>query len=377
MLDKDGNRIDRRNPEDIFTPLYNHQIPPGAAAVVHYELQTPEQLSAPVTVEVKLQYRKFDKIYMDFVTKTAKPGDNPIRGYKPGEPYLNDLPITTLASDSVTFPVEGAAAEIELQKSAVPDLWQRWNDYGIGLLLEGNMKTELKQAEQAFLEVERLNRFDGPLNLARVYLEEGRLDEAVDALNRAQKYDKPSAPPWTIALFSGRANRQQGHLDEAIQNFRSALYDKTEERQKRKFDFTMDYVAHNDLGDALFVRGQQERGDDRKETRENFYREAVAEFNVTLKLDSEDVTAHANLALLYKLLGDESRAAEHREKHARYKPDDNAQGRAINLARQKSQAANHAAERLVIYPLHRPGAPGLPKAAAHEDPTVEQTGGGQ
>jgi hypothetical protein len=31
MLDRDGNRIDRRNPQDIFTPLYNHQIPPGAA----------------------------------------------------------------------------------------------------------------------------------------------------------------------------------------------------------------------------------------------------------------------------------------------------------------------------------------------------------
>ena len=30
MLDKDGNRIDQRNPQDI-TPLYNNQIPPGAA----------------------------------------------------------------------------------------------------------------------------------------------------------------------------------------------------------------------------------------------------------------------------------------------------------------------------------------------------------
>ena len=30
MLDRDGNRIDRRNPQDIFMPLYNHQIPPGA-----------------------------------------------------------------------------------------------------------------------------------------------------------------------------------------------------------------------------------------------------------------------------------------------------------------------------------------------------------
>ena len=43
LLDKDGNRIDRRNAQDIFTPLYNHQIPPGAGQTVHYELRIPDE----------------------------------------------------------------------------------------------------------------------------------------------------------------------------------------------------------------------------------------------------------------------------------------------------------------------------------------------
>jgi tetratricopeptide (TPR) repeat protein len=372
MLDKDGNRIDRRNPQDIFTPLYNHQIPPGAGQVAHYELQLPPDVAAPVTVEIKVQYRKFDRIYMDFVAKSAKPGDKPFRGYEPGMMYLNDLPITTLASDTVTFPVAGVAGDVEPQKSAVPDLWQRWNDYGIGLFLEGGGKTEIRQAEQAFLEVERLDRFDGPLNLARVYLQEGRIDEAVEALNRAQRFDKPAAPPWTIAWFMGLSNKQQGFLDEAIRNFRSSLYDQTAERMDRKFDFTRDYVVHDELGVTLFDRAEQERGAERREAREALYREAVLEFEATLKLDAEDVTAHYNLSQLYKLLGDEALAAEHAAAHLRYKADDNAQGRAVNLARQKSAAANHAAEKLVIYSLHRRGAPGLPGDAA-----VESTGGGQ
>jgi len=373
MLDKDGNRIDRRNPQDIFTPLYNHQIPPGAGQVAHYELELPDRLDAPVTVEVKLQYRKFDKIYMDFVAKSAKPGDKPFRGYESGKKYLNVLPVTTLAIDTVTFAVEGVATEVEPQKSAIADLWQRWNDYGIGLLLEGGGKAELKQAEQAFLEVERLERFDGPLNLARVYLTEGRLDEAVEALNRARTFDKPAAPPWSIAWFSGVANKQQGHLDEAIENFRGALYDHTSERLNRKFDFTRDYVAHNELGQTLFERAKQERGDEHKDAREALYRQAVQEFEKTLTLDSEDVTAHYNLSQLYKRLGDEARAAEERKLHARYKPDDNAQDTAINLARKKSPAANRAAEKLVIYSLHRRGAPGLPRDAAQG----EANGGGQ
>ena len=34
MLDRQGRRVDRRNVQDIFVPLYDHQIPPGAASVV-------------------------------------------------------------------------------------------------------------------------------------------------------------------------------------------------------------------------------------------------------------------------------------------------------------------------------------------------------
>jgi tetratricopeptide (TPR) repeat protein len=373
MLDKNGNRIERRNPQDIFTPLYNHQIPPGAGQVAHYGLQLPDRLDAPVTVEIKVQYRKFDKTYMDFVTRTAKPGDKPIRGYVPGTKYLNDLPVTTLASDSVTFPVEGVAGEIEPQKSAIADLWQRWNDYGIGLFLEGEGKAEPKQAEQAFLEVERLGRFDGPLNLARVYLREGRIDDAVEALNRAQQFDNPAAFPWTIAWFTGLANKQQGNLEEAIKNFRSSLYDRTPERLNRRFDFTRDYVVHDELAQTLFDRAQQELGEEGKAARTQLYREAVKEFEESLKFDSEDVTAHYGLKQLYNLLGDKSKAAEHAAAHDRYKPDDQAQGTAINQARQKSAAADHAVEKLVIYSLHRRGAPGLPDDAA----ASESTGGGQ
>ena len=60
VLDRHGNRIDRRNAQDIFVALYNHQIPPGAGDVVHYLLRVPEDVTEPITVDVRLQYRKFD-----------------------------------------------------------------------------------------------------------------------------------------------------------------------------------------------------------------------------------------------------------------------------------------------------------------------------
>ena len=139
MLDKDGNRIERRNAEDIFTPLYNHQIPPGAGQTVHYELRIPEDVTEPVTVELKLQYRKFDQRYMDFVAKKNASLGQVIRGHQPGTDYVNRLPVTTIASDSLTFPIEGSDIPVENADRDIPE-WQRWNDYGIGLLLKGKAR---------------------------------------------------------------------------------------------------------------------------------------------------------------------------------------------------------------------------------------------
>ncbi|MFM9066857.1 MAG: tetratricopeptide repeat protein, partial [Planctomycetota bacterium] len=380
MLDREGNRINRRNPQDIFVPLYNHQIPPGAAAVVHYELNLPPDLIEPVTVEVKLQYRKFDHEYMDYVTRSAKPGDVPIRGHEAGKPWGNPLPITTMATDRITFPVappaqsDGLAktdsATIEPAKTApektvtvkadpveIP-LWQRWNDYGIGLLLEGQggAKGELRQAADAFAEVEKLNRYDGPLNLARVYNAEGRIDEAVEAIGRAATYTDPPAPPWTIAWLSGLLNRQQGHLEAAERNFRSVLEDRTPEMLQRKFDFSLDYEVINDLGVTLFERAKQQSGASRREAREALLRQAVEQFQKTLKLDSENVLAHHNLHLIYAQLEEMKLAAHHQEMHDRYRIDDNARDKALAAARKKYPAANHAAEALVIYELRAPDA---------------------
>jgi tetratricopeptide (TPR) repeat protein len=367
MLDRNGNRINRRNPQDIFVPLYNHQIPPGAGQVAHYELVVPPDATAPITIEVKLQYRKFDQEYVEFFTKAAKPGDHPIPGYTPGKPYVNPLPITTMAYDVVTLPVEGATITIQNAPSPIKETWQRWNDYGIGLFLEGK-KGELLQSIEAFGVVERLGRWDGPLNLARLHELEGELDEAVDALARAQalaaENKDPAFPVWTFNWLAGRVNRGQGYLDDAIQNFRSVITDRTPVMRDRVFDFGKDYRVINELGMTLFERAKRFRGESGAKEQKAMLEEAAATFEKTLALDSENVEAHFNLSLVYALLGDETKADEHRLLHARFKADDNAGDKAIAIAREKYPAANRAAEAVVIYPLQRAGAPQLPQQAA-------------
>ncbi|HYE31018.1 MAG TPA: multiheme c-type cytochrome [Methylomirabilota bacterium] len=337
MLDRHGNRIDRRNPQDIFTPLYNHQIPPGAAQVVHYEFTVPEDLNEPLKVDFKFNYRKFDTTYMQYVY---------------GKSYTNTLPIVEMASDSITFPIEGVDAVVTNAPSPIIP-WQRWNDYGIGLFLEGDKgseKGELIQAEHAFKEVEKLGRADGPLNLARVYLKEGRLEDTVAALQRAAKFDPP-APRWTIAWLNGLVNKQNGYLDEAIKEFTSILEDRYPELEQRMFHFSKDYEVINELGQTLFERAKLERGN--RERQQEFLKAAVARFKKTLELDSENLAAHYNLSLIYPLLGETALAEEHRQAHERYRPDDNARDKAIAIHRRNNPAADHAAQSIVIYPLQR------------------------
>src|SRR4029079_821842 len=144
------------------------------------------------------------------------------------------------------------AASKQVEASAIPE-WQRWNDYGIGLLLEGERgseKGELIQAAEAFAMVEKLGRADGPLNLARVYFKEGRLDDAVAALQRANDTNRfsPAGNRWTIAWLNGLVNKQNGYLDKAMTEFTSILEDRYPELEAKGFDFSRDYEVINELG---------------------------------------------------------------------------------------------------------------------------------
>jgi tetratricopeptide (TPR) repeat protein len=374
VLDRHGNRIDQRNAQDIFIPLYNHQIPPGAADSLHYRLDVPPDVTAPVTVEVRLQYRKFDTIYMAHVCNDQTlPAE--LRGFCGEGEYVNRLPIMTLARDRVTFPVRGSRTVVANDNTKLPEEWQRWNDYGIGLLRKGGKsKGELRQAEEAFARVEELGRFDGPLNLARVYLAQGTVqDKAIAALERAagDAFDPP-ARPWSVAWFTGLVNKQNGFLDEAIANFKSIVALDDEATRKAGFDFSQDYVLLEELGQTIFERAKQERGEARRERRVALLEEARGYFQRVLELDPEAAAAHYNLDLIYKQLGDKESSARHFKLYQKYKSDDNARDRAVVIARSKNPAADHAAEAIVIYDLGRDGAfelgedAGVRRAALYE-----------
>lgn len=292
MLDRHGDRINRRNAQDIFTPLYNHQIPPGAGQVVHYALTIPNGIKS-VKLKVRLRYRKFDYEYMKIVHKGKVP----------------KLPIVDLCEDEIILPVAGSSVKKEdLPKQTSPiEPWQRWNDYGIGCYLEGgagNKKGELRQAEEAFKKVIQIGKGKGVgygyLNLSRIHFDEGRYDDAIEVLNKAKSNDLPvPAPWWTVAWMTARVNVQNGNLDQAIDNYRKILNPDLQPRDDG-FDFTKDYMVINELANAYFTKADS--SEEEKE-RDFWLRRAIQQFERAQELDPENVEAHYRLSQAYRLLG--------------------------------------------------------------------------
>jgi tetratricopeptide (TPR) repeat protein len=289
MLDRNGNRINRRNPQDIFTPLYDKQIPPGAAAVVHYRLDVPPDVKGPIELTARVRYRKFDYEYMKLVHGGKEPPK---------------LPIVDMCEDKVLLPVSGQPPGVSPQASPIKPAWQRWNDYGIGCFLEGGGKRgHFRQAEEAFKKLLTLDAKDavaqGHLNLARVDIEEGRLDEAARELDAAGKCDPPAAP-WSRAWFTALVNSENAtrkeHFDAVIADLEKLL-DPASQPKERGFDFTKDYVVWNKLAEVLYKRRQYEPAE--SDSRRAFLVRAVQAAERVLALDAEDVPAHDLLARAY------------------------------------------------------------------------------
>jgi tetratricopeptide (TPR) repeat protein len=230
--------------------------------------------------------------------------------------------------------------------------WERWNDYGIGLFREGQ-RGESRQAEAAFRQVEALQTAqgsggDGALNLARVLYREGRLDEAAEALARA---DAQGAPPWVVAWYTGLIARDQGDLDRAIEALDALADTRFNAARERGFDFGLDYRMLTELGRTLYERARRERGDARRAARAALLTRARDRLEQALAIDPENAAAHHNLSLVLAELGDTDRAAHHRERHEHYRTDDNAIERAVSIHRSRNPAADHAAEPVAIYAL--------------------------
>ncbi len=337
LLDGNANPINRRNAWAARDRLYAHLIPPGAADTIHYRLRVPKGCGPHLTLTAKVNYRKFSWWNTQFAFagrpvmaghpeygkngtlpgvavgkgKTSGPVtfdydnrpvtfDQDMARVSGPDKVIPKLPITTMAQATVTLPVGGAPAP----PAEAPDpkkLRERWNDYGIGFLLQG----DFKRATRAFQQVTKVAPQwpEGWVNVGRVRLQEGSLGEAREAFEKGLKlYDSAPTPltPYQEArtrFFYAQTMRQLGQYDTA-----TALLDQV------ITVFPKDRNVRNELGQ---IRFRQSRFDD-----------AIGQFQEALAIDPEDLTAHYQLMLCFRGKGDEARAKQHERLYFRFKADE-------------------------------------------------------
>jgi Tfp pilus assembly protein PilF len=306
VIDHEGGHMDRRQPEDIHVPLYHNFIGPGAARVVHYRMTIPKDAKDSVVLSAGVQYRKFSRDYTTFSLGASSPS----------------LPVTTVAKDSVRVAVGTPAPPAPPSpdgKRGNPDgPWLRWNDYGIGLFNQG----DLKGAVRAWTRVTELapDKPDGPLNRARAEIAEGRLEDAKASLVLAEQ----RRPGWgKTAFFRATVAKEEGRLKEAERDLRYVL-----ER------FPLDRVAWNNLGSVQWLAGN--------------YRDAIESYGKTLAIDSEDLTAHYNLMRVYRAMGDRQKAALHEKEYRKFKDDETSRAIAASF-RQEHPWANRESQPIHVH----------------------------
>ena len=201
QIDGHGNPINKRNAWATRAVVYVRLIPPGAADTVHYRIIIPENAGNKITLHARLCYRKFAWWGTQFSFAGApelKAGREvtpdyddrsfvftaPLKGISAKEEKIPDLPIVAIAEDEVTLPVVAHKASATPPKTIVrKEEWQRWNDYGIGLFLQG----DLKGAAAAFQKVTEAdpNNPDGWVNIGRCAVQEGDMARARVVLEKA------------------------------------------------------------------------------------------------------------------------------------------------------------------------------------------------
>lgn len=314
QIDAHGNPINKRNAWASRATVYVRLIPPGAADTVHFRMHVPEGAGDHIMLHAKLNYRKFMWFNTQFSfagvpdptqaqgemakdhddRKWAFNGD--LSDVSSNKKEIPNLPIITVAEDTKTIrvlPRTAAAPEPKVER--VKEDWTRWNDYGIGLFLQG----DLKGAEQAFTEITKIDphNFDGWTNVGRVRVQEGDTEGAREVLTKALTL-KPRLA--RASYFYARVLKAEGKYDEAAQILQEVLA-----------QYPRDRVVHNELGRIRFLQKR--------------YADAVQEFQQTLAIDPEDLQANYNLMLCYTGLGDEKMAEEHKQRYLRFKADESSQ----------------------------------------------------
>jgi tetratricopeptide (TPR) repeat protein/nitrate/TMAO reductase-like tetraheme cytochrome c subunit len=340
MLDGDGNMINKRNAWQARSVLYVRLIPPGAADTVHYRVKIPKDVTGPVTFTAKVNYRKFAHYYTQYAYSDRPNVSGPIQDRVP------NVPIVTIAEKTTRL----GLGKTEWTPAVAKADRERWNDWGIGMLLQG----DLKGAEYAFQRVTEAEPeyADGWLNVARALIQEGETDAAKPYLGKALETNPNLG---RIYFFRAMVEKADGDYDAALASLATVAQ-----------QYPRDRVVLNQIGRIHFLKRE--------------YKQALAALERVLAIDTEDLQAHYNLMLVYRGLGDEDKAQRAEKLFRRFKADESAQAitakpRLLSPEDNNERQTIHDHESVPSFLLPEPARRGARLSTQRPVPGRDATGG--
>ncbi len=259
-VNTDGVFVDNHKVWTIHSVAYDNSVQAGRSALIRYEFQIPEAVKGPISVTARVNYRHLRQSYLNNVFGK----DHPV------------YPIVELASRTRTLNIgENPATAAEPNDN--PD-WMRWNNLGIAYLDQ----LQFSDAVHAFSQVVKLrpDYADGYTNIGLTDIEWEKYDSARGGLQKALELDPNNARAlYYLALVERRA----GHSDAEVSDLQKVLAQYPQSRDVRR-----------ELGVSYY---QQRRP-----------REAMEQFEALQAIDPDDLTAHYNLAILYRRMGMKDKA---------------------------------------------------------------------
>jgi tetratricopeptide (TPR) repeat protein/nitrate/TMAO reductase-like tetraheme cytochrome c subunit len=260
LLDADGRLLTKHEIWKRRFTATDATIPPGRSTLVRYVFHIPKNGAGPYTITARVNYRHFNELFTNFALGDKHPA----------------YPVVEMAARSRELKI-GDNTPIEAGPKDNPD-WMRWNNFGIASLDQG----QYTQAERAFVHVSKLRSdySDAYTNLGIVYLQLENFAAAGKSLTKALT----SMPNDARSLYyQALVERNEGKLDDAAADLKkvAALFPRSAD-------------AHRELGFSYY---QQHK-----------YALARTEYETVRVIDPDDLSAHFNLAIIYRRLGEEGKA---------------------------------------------------------------------
>ena len=261
-VDLTGGFVDNHKVWTIHSVAYDNSIQAGRSTLIRYAFQIPADAKGAISITAKVNYRHLRQSYLNNIFGEDHPA----------------YPIVELASRTRTLNI-GANPATGTEANDNPD-WMRWNNLGIAYLDQ----LQYSEAINAFAHVVKLrpDYADGFTNIGLTDIEWEKYESARGSLEKALEL----APNNARALYYlALVERRAGHSEAEVADLRKVIAQFPQSRDARR-----------ELGISYY---QQHRAPD-----------AVEQFEALQAIDPDDLTAHYNLALLYRRMGMKDKAKE-------------------------------------------------------------------